>query len=108
MPVQTRLCAPPRPRCTAGVFGVPSPVATADRRASDSLPSPRASPHMNLRTKILLIVAVMGAVVAFTAGMVVYTTNVYSRQVAELEAASSRAFNGEHLNRLVTAVVMDA
>ena len=31
---------------------------------------------MNLRTKILLIVAVMGAVVAFTAGMVVYTTNV--------------------------------
>ena len=63
---------------------------------------------MNLRTKILLIVAVMGAVVAFTAGMVVYTTNVYSRQVAELEAASSRAFNGEHLNRLVTAVVMDA
>ena len=64
--------------------------------------------NMNLRTKILLIVAVMGAVVAFTGGMVLYTTNIYSHQVSELEAASTRAFNGEHLNRLVTAVVMDA
>ena len=63
---------------------------------------------MNLRTKILLIVAVMGIVVAFTGGMVVYTASVYSQQVDELEAASARAFNGEHLNRLVTAVVMDA
>src|SRR3569833_3705370 len=63
---------------------------------------------MNLRTKILLIVAVMGLVVAFTGGMVLYTTNVYSHQVDELELASARAFNGEHLNRLVTAVVMDA
>ena len=63
---------------------------------------------MNLRTKILLIVAVMGLVVAFTGGMVLYTTNIYSHQVSELEAASARAFNGEHLNRLVTAVVMDA
>ncbi|MGN6159782.1 MAG: methyl-accepting chemotaxis protein [Devosia sp.] len=63
---------------------------------------------MNLRTKILLIVAVMGAVIAFTGGMVLYTTNVYSHQVSELEQASARAFNGEHLNRLVTAVVMDA
>src|SRR3569833_2194557 len=63
---------------------------------------------MNLRTKILLIVAVMGVVVAFTGGMVVYTASVYSHQVDELEAASARAFNGEHLNRLVTAVVMDA
>jgi len=63
---------------------------------------------MNLRTKVLLVVAVMGAVVAFTGGMVVYTASVYSHQVDELEAASARAFNGEHLNRLVTAVVMDA
>src|SRR3569623_2165036 len=63
---------------------------------------------MNLRTKILLIVAVMGLVVAFPGGMVLYTTTVYSHQVDELALASARAFNGEHLNRLVTAVVMDA
>jgi len=63
---------------------------------------------MTLRLKILLIVAVMGLVVVATAGMVLYTTGVYSHQVAELEAASTRAYDGEHLNRLVTAVVMDA
>src|SRR5262245_60623197 len=63
---------------------------------------------MKLRTKILLIVAVIGFVIIGIGGMAVYLTNVYSRQVAELEAASARAFNGEHLNRLVTAVVMDA
>ena len=63
---------------------------------------------MKLRTKILLIVAVMGLVIVGIGGMTVTITNVYSRQVDELEAASERAFNGEHLNRLVTAVVMDA
>ena len=63
---------------------------------------------MKLRTKILLIVAVMGLVIVGIGGMAVTITNVYSRQVSELEAASARAFNGEHLNRLVTAVVMDA
>ncbi len=63
---------------------------------------------MKLRTKILLIVAVMGFVVVGIGGMAAYITDVYSRQVSELEAASTRAFNGEHLNRLVTAVVMDA
>src|SRR5690242_8074631 len=81
----------------------------ADSQAPDSLRNTRrVKLSMNLRTKILLIVAVMGIVVAFTGGMVVYTASVYSHQVDELEAASARAFNGEHLNRLVTAVVMDA
>ena len=63
---------------------------------------------MKLSAKILLIVAVMGVVVLATAGMVLYTTSTYSRQVQQLGEASTRAFNGEHLNRLVTAVVMDA
>ncbi|MEO6014900.1 MAG: methyl-accepting chemotaxis protein [Devosia sp.] len=63
---------------------------------------------MKLRTKILLIVAVMGFVICGIGGMVVYITHVYATQVNRLEAASARAFNGEHLNRLVTAVVMDA
>ncbi|HZY67199.1 MAG TPA: methyl-accepting chemotaxis protein, partial [Devosia sp.] len=66
------------------------------------------SPQMKLRTRILLIVAVMGLVIVGIGGMAVAITNVYSRQVGELEAAATRAFNGEHLNRLVTAVVMDA
>jgi len=84
-------------------------VPSVDRHSTDTLPHPRQTKRsVSLRTKILLIVAIMGVVVAFTGGMVVYTASVYSRQVDELEAASARAFNGEHLNRLVTAVVMDA
>ena len=63
---------------------------------------------MKLRTRLLLVVAVMGLVIVGIGSIAVAITDFYSRQVEELEAASSRAFYGEHLNRLVTAVVMDA
>jgi len=63
---------------------------------------------MKLRTKLLAIVAAMGLAVLTTASLAVYMATTYTHQLGELEAASTRAFNGEHLNRLITAVVMDA
>lgn len=50
----------------------------------------------------------MGLVVAAIGGLAVFVTASFNERTEQLEAASQRAFNGEHLNRLVTAVVMDA
>jgi methyl-accepting chemotaxis protein len=58
--------------------------------------------------RILLVVAVMSIVIAIIGGLALLVATQYSARVAELDNASARAFNGEHLNRLVTAVVMDS
>ena len=50
----------------------------------------------------------MGLVVSLLGGLAVYATLSFSDRMLQLEAAAVRAYNGEHLNRLVTAVVMDA
>ena len=63
---------------------------------------------MKIRTRIFLIVAVLGLVVCVVGGIAVYLSVSFTQRVQQLENASARAFNGEHLNRLVTAVVMDA
>ncbi len=63
---------------------------------------------MKIRTRIYLIVAVMGLIVCAVGGLAVYATVAFTERAQQLEDASQRAFNGEHLNRLVTAVVMDA
>jgi len=63
---------------------------------------------MKIRTRLFLIVAVMGLVVAAIGGLALFVTASFTERTEQLEAASQRAFNGEHLNRLVTAVVMDA
>ncbi|MDC9822122.1 methyl-accepting chemotaxis protein [Devosia sp. ZB163] len=63
---------------------------------------------MKIRTRLFLIVAVMGLVVSLLGGLAVYATLSFSDRMLQLEAAATRAYNGEHLNRLVTAVVMDA
>ncbi|RYE44596.1 MAG: methyl-accepting chemotaxis protein [Hyphomicrobiales bacterium] len=63
---------------------------------------------MKIRTRLFLIVAVMGLVVSAIGGLAMYVTASFTERTEQLEAASQRAFNGEHLNRLVTAVVMDA
>ncbi len=63
---------------------------------------------MKIRTRLFLIVAVMGLIVSLLGGLAIYVTVSFSERVQQLEASSARAFNGEHLNRLVTAVVMDA
>ena len=63
---------------------------------------------MKISTRIFLIVAIMGLVVCGVGGIAVYSAAALSQKVEQLENASARAFAGEHLNRLVTAVVMDA
>ncbi len=63
---------------------------------------------VKIRTRLFLIVAVMGLVVAAIGGLALFVTASFTERTQQLEAASQRAFNGEHLNRLVTAVVMDA
>ena len=63
---------------------------------------------MKIRTRISLIVAVMGLVVCAVGGLAIYATVAFTERVQQLEVASQRAFNGERLNRLVTAVVMDS
>ena len=68
---------------------------------------------MKLRTKILLIVAVMGLVIVGIGGMAVFITNVYSRQVSELEVASARVSEGEfdavnqQLDNKIKAIIGD-
>ncbi len=63
---------------------------------------------MNIRGKVVSIVGVLGLTAAMVAGVAVYALNAYDGHIEALENASARAYNGEHLNRLVTGVVMDA
>jgi methyl-accepting chemotaxis protein len=63
---------------------------------------------MKISTRIFLIVAIMGLMICGVGGIAVYFAATFSAKVEQLENASARAFAGEHLNRLVTAVVMDA
>ncbi|MAY61726.1 MAG: chemotaxis protein [Rhizobiales bacterium] len=63
---------------------------------------------MKIRGKILSVVGVMGAVALLIGVIAVGVVLGYSQQMQKYENASERAYLGEHLNRLVTAVVMDA
>jgi methyl-accepting chemotaxis protein len=63
---------------------------------------------MKISTRLLLIAALMGLIVASVGGLATYVTLSLSDRMNQMEDASTRAFNGERLNRLVTAVVMDA
>jgi methyl-accepting chemotaxis protein len=58
--------------------------------------------------KIYLIVGVMGIVAMLIGGTSLYVVSQYDQRIAEYENSSERAFMGERLNRLVTAVVMEA
>ncbi|PWW03424.1 methyl-accepting chemotaxis protein [Hoeflea marina] len=63
---------------------------------------------MKIRGKIFLVVGVMGTVSVLIAGIALGVVFGYGEQLRKYENASERAFLGEHLNRQVTAVVMDA
>lgn len=63
---------------------------------------------MTLKSRIYLIVALMSLMICAVGGVAMYFTSAFSERVQRMENASARAFAGEHLNRLVTAVVMDA
>ncbi|RYH04899.1 MAG: hypothetical protein EON57_08805, partial [Alphaproteobacteria bacterium] len=60
---------------------------------------------MKIRTRIFSIVIIMGVMISAVGGIAVYFAASFADKVQQLEIASSRAFAGEHLNRLVTAVV---
>ncbi len=63
---------------------------------------------MKIRGKIYLIVGVMGLISVLIGGIAVHVVSEYSEKLRLYENAADRAFLGEHLNRQVTAVVMEA
>ena len=63
---------------------------------------------MKIRGKIYLIVGVMSLITLAVTGMALTVVGQYNARLVQFDNASDRAYNGEHLNRLVTAVVMEA
>ncbi|CAN7155710.1 methyl-accepting chemotaxis protein [Rhizobium rhizogenes] len=63
---------------------------------------------MKIRGKINLLVCVMASAALLIGGTALYAVHQYERQMRVYEQAASRAYMGEHLNRVVTAVVMEA
>ncbi|MCJ8520450.1 methyl-accepting chemotaxis protein [Pseudorhizobium tarimense] len=63
---------------------------------------------MKIRGKINLLVGLMSAVAFIVGGLSLFALSEYRERMHAYEAAAHRAHMGESLNRLVTAVVMDA
>ncbi|HEX2146292.1 MAG TPA: methyl-accepting chemotaxis protein [Pseudorhizobium sp.] len=63
---------------------------------------------MKIRGKINLLVGLMSAVALVVGGLSLFALSEYRAKMDAYEAAAHRAHLGESLNRLVTAVVMDA
>ena len=63
---------------------------------------------MGIKARIFSIVGVMGLVICLVGGAAVFTALQYSEKLTAIENASERAYDGERLNRIVTAVVMDS
>ena len=63
---------------------------------------------MQIRTKLFALLGALGLVTLAVAGVGVSTLHTVNGSVEEVKAASTRALYSERLNRLVTAVVMDA
>ena len=64
--------------------------------------------RVRIRTKIFALVGVLSLMMVATSGVGVSTVKTYHSAVDDVKAASTRAFYSERLNRLVTAVVMEA
>ncbi|WKC23810.1 methyl-accepting chemotaxis protein [Rhizobium sp. SSA_523] len=62
---------------------------------------------MSIRSKIFAVVAAMAFVAVSIGAICTYTLAAYDGHVTEYELAAKRAQYGEHLNRIVTAVVME-
>lgn len=63
---------------------------------------------MKISAKIYLIVGAMGIVSILIAGMALGVVYQYDQKLRQYENAADRAYLGAHLNRQVTAVVMEA
>ncbi|SMD04298.1 methyl-accepting chemotaxis protein [Rhizobium sp. RU36D] len=63
---------------------------------------------MKISGKIYSLVAILGSAAVIIGAMGLYVVTQYDAKTQDLLTASERAYNGERLNRMVTAVVMDA
>src|SRR5919112_46060 len=63
---------------------------------------------MRIRTKIFALVGALGAMTMIAAGVGFKTADTYDGTVTDVRNAGTRALYSERLNRLVTAVVMEA
>ena len=63
---------------------------------------------MKIQGKLYSIVAVLGIIAIGVALLGIRLMQGYNEQVDAFQLASQRAYDGEHLNRLITAVVMDS
>ncbi|MCY1664861.1 methyl-accepting chemotaxis protein [Rhizobium sp. SL86] len=63
---------------------------------------------MRIRGKITVLVGVLSFVALVVGGLSLYAISEYTHRLQILNAAAERAYKGESLNRLVTAVVMDS
>jgi len=63
---------------------------------------------MKIQGKLYSIVALLGVIAIGVALLGIRLMQGYNEQVDAYQLASQRAYDGEHLNRLITAVVMDS
>ncbi|SCM72349.1 Methyl-accepting chemotaxis protein [uncultured Pleomorphomonas sp.] len=63
---------------------------------------------MKIQGKLYSIVALLGIIAIGVALFGIRLMQGYNEQVDAFQLASQRAYDGEHLNRLITAVVMDS
>ena len=63
---------------------------------------------MKIRGKITLLVLVMTGAALLIGATALYALHQYDRKLQAYEQTASRAYMGEHLNRFVTATVMEA
>ncbi len=63
---------------------------------------------MKIQGKLYSIVALLGVIAIGVALFGIRLMQGYNEQVDAFQLASQRAYDGEHLNRLITAVVMDS
>jgi methyl-accepting chemotaxis protein len=63
---------------------------------------------MKIRTKVFALVAALSFVAVVTAAVGISTLQTYNQAINDVRLSATRALHGEHLNRLVTHVVMEA
>ncbi|MCR6660623.1 MAG: HAMP domain-containing protein [Asticcacaulis sp.] len=63
---------------------------------------------MTIKARILALVACFALMAAAITGLGLMTINDYNHMLQSADRAQDNAYNGEHLNRLVTGVVMDS
>ncbi|SOC83952.1 methyl-accepting chemotaxis protein [Ensifer adhaerens] len=63
---------------------------------------------MKIKMRILSLVAIMSVVAFMLGGVGIFVVEKYNARLSEFQNVSERAYLGERLNRLVTAVVMEA